>query len=103
MRKPIALALIATVLAVVAYVTKPSEEKCREEAAKDFAQKAATTADALPPNINPGVWQQAAEKAFMESVQVEDHFLFRSIYRQSGPEKKRIGWAALGKVQVDSE
>jgi hypothetical protein len=103
MRKPIALALIATILAVSAYLTKPSEEKCRDEAAKDFAQKAETTAQALPPGINADVWQQAAEKAFMESIRIEDRFLYRSIYRQSGPQKKHIGWAALGKVQVNSE
>lgn len=101
MRKAFALALILTVLAAIAYFTKPSEEACIKKAQQEFEEKKLSyTGQTLPAGINPEVFKETAEKNFLESLQVSDRFILREISTLSGSKKERIGWAAFGYVSV---
>jgi hypothetical protein len=101
MRKPLALALILTFIAVSAFITKPSDDKCRRAAKQKFEEKLQATSAGLPQNINKEVWLQTMEKSFEESVVVEDKFVYKTIWQQSNSNKKNIGWGAFNFVQID--
>ena len=101
MKKALTVSLIFTFLAIVAYLSKPSEAKCLSEAKQTYEkEKLSYTTQALPANINPEVLRQAAEKAFVETLEINDRFLYRDILQTKGDTKTKIGWAAFGWVQV---
>ncbi len=102
MKKAFAVALIFTFLMLLAYLTKPTKEKCLEEAMDtyrltrlDYATKT------LPSNINTDLFQETAEKAFSESLQVEDRFVYMAIYQTANNSKRRIGWGVFDWVKVE--
>ena len=101
MRKPIALLLIMAVIVAIAYVTKPSDEKCIAEAKNQFRQHMLNgAASALAGKVNPSLFSYTLEKAFAESLVVKDKFLYKEIDQQKANNTVRIGWAAFGTVQV---
>jgi hypothetical protein len=101
MRKALTVSIIITFVAVVAYISKPTETRCLQEVRKVYkTQGLSYTTQALPPNINPEVLRQTAEKAFMETVEIKDRYLFRDILQLKGNTNTKIGWAAFGWVQV---
>ena len=102
MRKALALSLIITVLAVVAYFTKPSEEACITKARQEFEEKKlAYAGQTLPKGVNIDIFKETAAKNFLESLKVTDQVVLKAIYQQTGSSKKRIGWGAFGFVSVD--
>lgn len=104
MRKALVLSIILTVLAVIAYFTKPTEEACLNKAKDEFEEKKlVNTGQTLPKGINPEVFKETAEKGFLESLQVTDRVVLREIFQQNGSDKKRIGWGAFGFIAVDIE
>jgi hypothetical protein len=99
MRKALALALIATSLAIMAHLTMPSDEQCRQEAEKEFKEiklPAVITAQ----KINTQLLAETLESSFMESLVIEDRFLFKEIYLNKGT-RTQIGWGAFGWVNID--
>jgi len=102
MRKALALALIATVLAVMAYITKPSDELCVLKAKEAFKEtKLPTiTTPATSQKINTQLLAETMEKNFEESLLIEDRFLYKNIYLVKGT-KTRIGWGGFGWVNVE--
>jgi hypothetical protein len=102
MRKALALSVIVTVLAVVSYMAKPSEAACLAEIKKEFQTvKLDYTLETLPSGIDRDVFAQTAEKAFLETVEIKDQFVYRAIYQGNGDNHRRIGWGAFGVVRVD--
>lgn len=102
MRKALALSLIITFLAVIAYFTKPSEDACIKKAREEFAEKKLSyTNQALPPGVNPEIFKKTIEKSFMESLRVTDRLVLREIYQETGSSKTKIGWGAFGFVSVE--
>lgn len=102
MRKALALSVIITILAVIAYFTKPSEEACVAKAKDEFVErKIVYTAATMPEGIDPKVFVETSEKSFLQSLQIEDKFLYNAIYQVNGNAKKKIGWAAFGWINVD--
>jgi hypothetical protein len=102
MRKALALSVIVTVLAVVSYMAKPSEAACFAEIKKEFQTvKLDYTLETLPSGIDRDVFAQTAEKAFLETVEIKDQFVYRAIYQGTGDNHRRIGWGAFGVVRVD--
>lgn len=99
MRKAIALAFIATCLAVMAYMMKPSDEACLTKAREEFrADKLPTVT--TPQKVNVQLLAETLETNFMESLTIEDKFLYKEIYLDKGT-KVKIGWGAFGWVNVD--
>jgi hypothetical protein len=102
MRKALALSIILTVLAVIAYFTKPTETLCIQEAKEEFTQKKLSyTTETLPAGVDKKVFSETLEKSFLQSLQVEDHFVYRTIYQTGETTKTKIGWGAFGLVSVD--
>ena len=102
MRKALALSIILTVLAVIAYFTKPTEMQCIQKAKEEFElKKVFYTTETLPAGVDKQVFKETLEKGFLESLQVEDQFVFRSIYQAGDATRKRIGWGAFGFVSVE--
>ena len=101
MRKALALSIIITVLGVAAYFFKPSERECIEKAREEFRNKITYTIDTSPKEVNKDLFAQTLERNFLESLEVRDKFLYRDIYQNTGGTKNKIGWAALGWVNVD--
>jgi hypothetical protein len=102
MKKALATSLIFTFLMVLAYVTKPSKEKCLREAMETYRlTKLDRIASNLPSSINTDLFQETAEKAFSQSLQVNDRFVYREIYQVDNTSKTRIGWGVFGWVKVD--
>jgi len=102
MKKALATSIIFTFLMVLAYLTKPSKEKCLQEAMETYRlKKLDYAAKTLPSNIKTGLFQETAEKAFLESIGVNDRFIYKDIYQTDNPSKTRIGWGAFGWVKVE--
>lgn len=101
MRKALSVSIILTVLAIIAYFTKPSEEACIDKAKDEFeAKKLSYTTSTLPQGVNPDVFKETAEKNFLSSLHVVDRFLFREIVQASASGNKQIGWAAFGWINA---
>ena len=103
MRRAFALVIITIVIIGVAYVTKPSEEACLREARMQYEKTVNGLAQTLPATVNKEVFSETLEKAFEQSLEVEDKLVYQAIYQQKGGSKKRIGWGAFGKVSVEIE
>jgi 2-C-methyl-D-erythritol 4-phosphate cytidylyltransferase len=99
MRKAFALALIASILAVIAYLTKPSDEVCVTKAKEEF-KETKLPAVSTPQKINTQLLAEALEKNFLSSLVIEDNFLYKEIYQDKGA-KTKIGWGAFGWVNVE--
>ena len=56
MRKALALSFIVTVLGVLAYFLKPSEEACIKKAREEFLKSTAYTVDSAPQEIDKNVF-----------------------------------------------
>ena len=99
MRKAIALAFIATCLAVMAYMMKPTDEACLKKAREEFrADKLPTVT--TPQKVNVQLLAETLETNFMGSLSIEDKFLYKDIYLVKGSRIK-IGWGAFGWVNVE--
>lgn len=104
MRKAFTISVIVTILAVVAYLTKPSEAQCRNKAKEAFIEKKLSgTMATLPSGIDRTVFSATLEKSFMQGLRVEDKFLYRSIYQATNTAKTSIGWGAFGWINVAIE
>ena len=102
MRKAFSLAVIVTVLGVLAYFTKPSKDACIIKARDEFRNKQlAYTLQNLPSDVNRDVFGKLAEKAFLQSIQVDDKLFYKTIYQLDSKNKKSIGWGLFGWVSVD--
>ena len=102
MQRPVALLLIMLVIATMAYFTKPSDNQCIEKAKQEFQNvMLGNVYVANPQRINRSLLNETLTKAFMESLRVQDRFLYKEINRQRGNKKVRIGWGAFGYVSVD--
>ena len=101
MRKAFALAIIATVLAIVAYLTKPSDETCIKKAGNEYKTSKVPVVSE-PQKINTQLLAETLEQNFMESLFIEDKLLFKEIYLHQNP-KIKIGWGAFGIVHVDAQ
>lgn len=101
MRRAAALIVIMLVIVSVAYFTKPTQERCMQEAIVQYQQVLDNITPAVPDNINKDVFKATMEKSFEESLDVEDKIVYQAIYEQKGTTKKMIGWGAFGKVSVD--
>ncbi len=99
MRKAFALAIIATVLAITAYLTKPSDEVCLTKAIEEYKETKLPTVS-TPQKVNTQLLAEALEKSFQSSLVIKDRFLYKEIYQEKGT-KTRIGWGAFGWVNVD--
>jgi hypothetical protein len=99
MRKAFALALIATSLAIMAHLTKPSDEACFTKAKEEFKEKKLPNVS-TPQKVNTQLLAEALETNFMESLVIEDRVLYKEIYLDKGT-KTKIGWGAFGWVNVD--
>ena len=100
MRKAFALSLIVTILGLIAYFLKPSEEACFKKARDEYQKKIAYTVDIAPKELNKTVFAKLLEKSFLQKLEVADKFLYRDIYQKKAGVKDKIGWAAFGFVQV---
>jgi hypothetical protein len=101
MRKALALSFIVTVLGVLAYFFKPSEEACIKKAREEFFKSTAYTVDSAPQEIDKNVFAQLLEKNFLQGLEVDDKVLYRNIYQKKAGEKEKIGWGAFGYISVD--
>jgi hypothetical protein len=99
MRKAFALAIIVTVLAIVAYLTKPSDEECIEKARDEYKASKFPTISG-PQKINTQLLAETLEKNFTERLVIEDKLFYKEIYLLQEP-KIEIGWGAFGFVNVD--
>lgn len=103
MRRAIALVLIMTIVVLIAYFTKPSEEQCIKVATQQYEQVVNNAAQTVPGNISKELLEATMLKAFEESLQVKDYIVYRQLYLQKDEDKNNIGWGAFGIVQVDLE
>src|SRR5215216_6471307 len=101
MRKALTLSLIVTVLGLAAYILKPSEKECIQKARQEFRKKITYTIQASPKEVDKNLFALALEKNFLQELEVKDKFLYRDIYRTTGEQKIKIGWAVLGWINVD--
>ena len=101
MKKALALSLIVSILALTAYLTKPTEEACFKKTIAEFRKKIFYTVEDAPGNIEKSVFAQTLEKSFLQKIQVADKFLYRDIYQRGVDGRSRIGWAAFGWINVD--
>lgn len=101
MRRAFSLALIVVILAVTAFLSKPSEKVCFSEARKAFRENLDRAEPAIPVSVNRDVFRSIAEKIFQQSLKVEDRFVYKVIYQEKGGDTHQIGWAAFGYVQVE--
>jgi hypothetical protein len=101
MRKALSLSIIVSVLALVAYFTKPTEEACFKKATEEFREKIFYTVESAPKEIEKSVFMRTLEKSFLQKIQVADKFLYREIYQRGVNGREKIGWAALGWVNVN--
>jgi hypothetical protein len=101
MRKALALSFIVTVLAVAAYLFKPSEEACIKKARQEFLKSTSYTVDSAPTEIDKNVFAQLLEKNFLQGLEIDDKVLYRNIYQKKAGKKEKIGWGAFGYVSVD--
>ena len=102
MRKALALSIILTILAVIAYFTKPTEMHCIQKAKEEFeVKKIAYTTETLPAGVDKQVFRETLERSFLEGLQVEDNIIFRSVYQVGDATRKRIGWGAFGFVSIE--
>lgn len=100
MRRAIALVLIMTVIVLIAYFTKPSEQQCIKEATEQYQKVVSNAAQTVPGNISKELLQTTMQKAFEESLHVKDNMVYQQIYLQKDEGKSNIGWGAFGIVQV---
>lgn|SRR5688572_17731191 len=101
MKKALSLSIIVSVLALVAYFTKPTEEACFKKATEEFREKIFYTVESAPKEIEKNVFMRTLEKSFLQKIQVADKFLYREIYQRGVNGREKIGWAALGWVNVN--
>lgn len=99
MRKAIALAFIATCLAIMAYMMKPTDEVCLTKAREEFRENKLPTLTTTQ-EVNRQLLTETLEANFMESLKIEDKFLYKDIYLDKGTRMK-IGWGAFGWVNVE--
>ena len=100
MRKAFALSFIVTLLGLMAYFLKPSEEACIQKAMDEYQKKISYTVDIAPQEINKTVFAKLLEKSFLQKLEVADKFFYRDIYQKREGIRDKIGWAAFGFVQV---
>lgn len=100
MRKAFALSFIVTILGLIAYFLKPSEEACVKKAREEYQKKISYTVEIAPKELNKTVFAKLLEKNFLQKLEVADKFLYRDIYQKRAGVKDKIGWAAFGFVQV---
>lgn len=101
MRKAFALSFIITVLGVLAYFLKPSEEACIKKARQEFLESTSYSVDSAPAEIDRNVFAQLLEKNFLQGLEVDDKVLYRNIYLKKGGKKEKIGWGAFSYISVD--
>ena len=99
MRKAFSLAIIATILAIMAYLTKPSDETCIAKAIKEYKETKFPMVS-TPQKINTRLLTETLQKNFISSLVIEDRLLYKEIYQVKGS-KTRIGWGVFGWVTVD--
>jgi len=100
MRKALALSFIVTILGLIAYLLKPSEEACVKKARDEYQKKIVYTVDIAPKELDKTIFAKLLEKNFLQKLEVADKFLYRDIYQKKAGVKDKIGWAAFGFVQV---
>jgi len=103
MRKALALSIIITVLGVTAYFFEPSEKECIQKAKEKFRNKISYSIGASSKTIDKNLFAQSLVKNFLQGLEISDKFFYRDIYQNAGGVKNKIGWAALGWVNVDLE
>lgn len=101
MKKALSLSIIASALAFLAWLTKPTEEACFKKATEKFRQSIYYTVESAPKEIEKNIFAQMLEKTFLQKIQVADKFLYRDIYQRGVDGKTKIGWAAFGWVNVE--
>ncbi len=102
MKKVFTTSVLFTFLAVVAYFSKPSEEKCLEESKEIFKKgKLSYTVQTLPAKVNTEIFTETAVTSFIKSLEIKDRFLYRDVYQTKINKKTKIGWAAFGWVTID--
>ncbi|MCU7547735.1 hypothetical protein OCK74_01355 [Chitinophagaceae bacterium LB-8] len=99
MRKALALALIATSLAIMAHLTMPSNEACLNKARKEFKENKLPTVTTAQ-KVNTQLLAETLETNFMESLVIEDRFLYKEIFLDKGT-RTSIGWGAFGWVNIN--
>jgi hypothetical protein len=96
MRKTQYLLLALIVIALAAFASKPSDEKCKEqgsEAVEAYLKKEVNTNFAL---VN-----RMIEKTAKNAVSVQDKVLFKTITYSYDGSSRRIGWGAFGMIKVE--
>ena len=102
MKKALTISVLLTAIAALAYFTKPSDDRCVQQAKQSFEEKKLSyTTQTLPSNIDKDLFRVAMEQKFSESIKIEDRFIYKEILEVSGNTKQRIGWGAFGWVNIE--
>ena len=101
MRKALSLSFIVCIIALAAYLSKPTEEACIKKATEKFKSTILYTIEKSPKEIDKNIFAETLEKNFLNDLEVADKFLYRDIYQKASTVKNKIGWAAFGFVQVN--
>jgi hypothetical protein len=101
MRKALSLSFIVCIIALAAFLSKPTEEACIKKATEKFRSRISYTVEKAPKEIDKNLFAETLEKKFLQELEVADKFLYRDIYQNVKTTKNKIGWAAFGFVQVN--
>ena len=86
------------VLVLIAFVTKPSDEKCKEKASVEVEQKLKKEVNSESNFVN-----RIIEVASTNKVWVEDKVLYKEINFTFKGKTKKIGYGVFGMVNIDTD
>ena len=86
----IALAIIL----LVAFITKPSDETCRQKAVESLRGKT------IAKTGENDLMQKMIDLATEKGLYTRDKGLYKTIHFKFGKSDKKIGWAAFGMVNI---
>jgi hypothetical protein len=83
-------------IALVAFITKPSEKTCKTKTVELVKSRMAKKYGRQPNEMMTKFIEMAAEKG----ITVSDKVLYRRIFFRAGGESNPIGWGAFGMVNT---
>lgn len=84
-----------TIIAVVAYYTKPSDEKCLQQAKVEVRSQISGDF-----SKNNSVVNNVLDNVVERAVRIEDKIFYKSISYAFGGSRRQIGWGAFGMVNI---